>query len=208
MASGVEVSGAVEGLLDEAVLKRLLQEVGAAPGPIYGKRGKDDLKRSVSSYNNAARFTPWIVLVDLNDDAACAPALAGALLPSPAPWMVFRVVVRAVEAWLLGDGARAAAFLGVPATAIPPFPEQLEDPKRAMVDLARRSRKAQVRDDMVPRPGSGRAVGPAYTSRLVEFASDRQHGWRPPVAARSCHSLARCLSRMQQVVAKWSGNTP
>jgi hypothetical protein len=34
--------------------------------------------------------------------------------------------------------------------------------KEAMVDLARRSRRRDIREDMMPRSGSERSVGPTY----------------------------------------------
>jgi hypothetical protein len=201
MPNGVAISGAVEGLVDRAVLQCLIEHVGAVPGPIYGGTGKAQLRRQIGGYNNAARFSPWVILVDLNREAECAPPLVGTWLPDVAPQMAFRVVVRTIEAWLLGDRQRLAAFLGVGVTRVPREPETLPDPKGAMVDLARQSRRRTIRDDMVPRPASGRVVGPAYTSRLVEFATDRRHGWRPAVAARSCDSLARCVRRMRRLMA-------
>ncbi len=70
-----------------------------------------------------------------------------------------------------------------------------------MVDIARQSRRRQVRLDMVPRPSSGRVVGPAYTSRLIEFVRDIEHGWRPAEAARSSESMGRCLRAIERLVA-------
>jgi len=65
-----------------------------------------------------------------------------------------------------------------------------------LVDLARLSRRNAIRKDMVPREGSGRSVGPAYASRLVEFATGQ---WQPEAAAERCESLRRamrCLERL------------
>ena len=186
--------------MDEAVLKRLIEHVGAIPGPIHGKNGKANLRRNIRGYNNAARFSPWVVLVDLNGDAECAPPLVAHWLPHPAPQMSFRVVVREIETWVLADRDRVAAFLGVRMRQVPQDPETLDDPKRAMVELARLSRWRQIRDDMVPRPASGRSVGPAYTSRLIEFVTNRERGWRPAVAAQSSNSLIRCIERMADVM--------
>lgn len=196
----VAVSGAVEGLVDEAVVERLVEDVGAFPGPVHGKNGKPRLRARINGYNDAARFSPWIVLVDLDQEADCAPPLVRAWLPAPAPQMCFRVAVREVEAWLLADRARIARFLSVRAADVSGDPEALPDPKLALVDLARRSRRREIREDMVPRPGSGRAVGPVYTSRLIEFVTDRQRGWRPSIAARSADSLARCIQRLRSMV--------
>lgn len=195
MPARVTFSGAVEGMVDEAVLRRLTAHVDAVPGPIHGKNGKAQLRRFVNGYNNAARFSPWVVLVDLNREAQCAPELLASWLPRPAPWMSLRVVVRKVEAWLFGDRERLADLLGVKVARIPGQPEGLEDPKQTMVELVRQSRRRQIREDMAPRPASGRAVGPAYTSRLIEFVADAAIGWRPAVAAGPCPSLARCIRR-------------
>lgn len=59
MAGHVFISGAVEGMLDEAVLRRLVKEMGAMAGPIYGKNGKHFLLQKVNAYNQAARFVPF-----------------------------------------------------------------------------------------------------------------------------------------------------
>jgi hypothetical protein len=193
------ISGAVEGPVDEAVFRRLVEYVRAEAGPIHGKNGKALLQSRINGYNNAARFAPWFVLVDLDRDADCAPSFVGGWLRGRAPRMCFRVAGRAVEAWLLGDRERMAAHLHVDAARIPVAPELLDDPKRALVDLARHSRRRDIREDMVPRAGSGRTAGPAYTSRLIEFIVDRRHGWRPGIAARSADSLKRSLQCLRRL---------
>jgi hypothetical protein len=196
----VAVSGAVEGLVDEAVVGRLIHHVGAVLGPMHGKNGKTPLRARINGYNNAARFSPWIVLVDLDQEADCAPPLVGAWVPTPAPRLCFRVAVREVEAWLLADRERIARFLRVRIQEVPDAPETLPDPKQFVVELARRSRRREIRQEMVPRPGSGRAVGPAYTASLIEFVTDVRHGWRPAVAAHRADSLARCIRRLRRMV--------
>jgi hypothetical protein len=193
----VTISGAVEGPTDEAVLSRLIGEVGCYRGPIYGKMGKPFLMTRVGGYNAAARFSPWVVLVDLDSSHSCAPELRNEWLASPAPRMCFRVVVRAVEAWLLADAERFCDFFHIPRRIIPSNVESIPRPKEAVVNLIRRSRRKQIRDDMVPRPGSARQVGPAYTSRIIEYVGNAATGWRPSIAARNSISLARCLACMR-----------
>lgn len=199
MSIAAVISGAVEGPVDEAVLRRLIQELGATPGTIYGKRGKERLVQQVAAYSQAARLTPWIVLMDLDRDADCAPTLRNRLLPEPAPALCLRIAVRAVEAWLLADRERFAEYFGIALSKMPPQPEALPDPKRAVVDLARSSRRKEIRRDLVPRQESGRTVGSAYTSHLLAFIQDGQNGWRPEIAAeeaRSLRSALRCLERL------------
>jgi hypothetical protein len=94
----VTISAAAEGITDEAVVRRLILHVGAQPGTVYGKQGKQHLRTRIAGFNNAAQHMPWLVLVDLDHDADCAPPLRAKWLPAPARWMCFRVAVRAVEA--------------------------------------------------------------------------------------------------------------
>lgn len=197
---GVYISGAVEGLLDEAVLKRLITHVGAAAGPIYGKKGKSHLLRRLKGYNCAAQQTPWVVLIDLDQDADCAPPFRSETLPLPAARMCFRIVVREIETWLLADHERLARFLAVRPALIECEPERIHSAKDAISKFARHSRRREIREDMSPRPGSGRRIGPAYTSRLMEFATDENNGWRPEVAAQFCDSLARCLGCIRRLM--------
>ncbi len=194
------ISCAVEGITDEAVLSRLIREAGASIGPIYGRNGKKQLLDRANGYNHAGRISPWIVLIDLDHDADCAPTFLTSRLPAPASYMHFRIAVKEVEAWLLADRERIANFLGVALSRIPRDPEVMDDPKRVIVDLARGSRRAEIRDDMVPRPEGGRAVGTAYSSRLIEFVSNPNGGWRPDVAAQTSDSLRRCIECVRKIV--------
>ena len=190
------ISCAVEGVLDEAVLRRLASETGMRIGTVYGKRGKSHLEKRIEGFNNAARQSPWIVLVDLDRDEECAPPLRQKWLPSPATCMYFRVAVRAVEAWLMADHEKMAGFLRVPQSNIPPHPEELADPKRRLVDIAARSRSRNIREEMVPRPNSGSRVGPGYTTFLIEYV---QEHWRPRIAAQQAPSLHSCMERMREI---------
>jgi hypothetical protein len=196
------VSGAVEGVVDEAVLRRLVELAGAKLGPVYGKNGKKHLQQKINGYNHASRISQWVVLVDLDHDANCAPSLRDSWLPKSSPYMHFRVSVHAVEAWLLADRESLSAFLGVPTSRIPIDPEAESQPKRTLVELARHSRRREIREDMAPRPSSGRMVGPGYTSRLIEFVADTAAGWQPDAAARSSDSLNRCLRCLRQLAGR------
>ena len=191
----VVFSAAVEGLVDEAMLRRLVEHAGSGLGPVHGGNGKASLLQRLSGYNNAARFAPWIVLVDLDRDADCAPPFREQHLPQPALHMIFRVAVREAEAWLMSDRESLARYLSVAVARIPQRPEDEPDPKRRIVDIARNSRKRAIREDMVPRPGSGREVGPAYTSHMIEFA---QTHWRIDIATQHSDSLRRCMDRIRE----------
>jgi hypothetical protein len=187
----------VEGITDEAVVRRLLDHVGLRCGHVYGKNGKGALLKLLPNYNQAAHFTPWLTIVDLDQDAECAPPFVQKVLAAPSRHMVFRVAVRAVEAWLLADIERAAAFLSIPRTRIPLDPDAVPDPKALLVDLARQSRRKAICEDIVPREGSGSRVGPGYAGQLIEFVTATEHLWRPDIAVEHSDSLRRCMESLQ-----------
>lgn len=199
MSDGTIVSAAVEGIVDEVVVRKLILHAGGMAGDVYGKQGKAFLRRRMPGYNNAARHAPWIILLDLDDDAECAPPLRKTWLPDPAPHLCFRVAVRAIEAWLLADREKLAEFIGVAKSKLRYDPEALDNPKATMVDLARKSRRRDIQADMVPRLGSGRSVGPAYASRLIEFT---ERHWRPHVAARHADSLMRAIRCLWRLIER------
>jgi hypothetical protein len=95
----VTISAAVEGDVDEAVVRKLVQLAGGQMGTVYGKTGESALRARIKGCNNAARHSPWLVLVDLDRDAECAPPLRQSWLPILAPRLCFRIAVRQVEAW-------------------------------------------------------------------------------------------------------------
>ena len=202
----LSIATAVEGVVDDVVLRKLVAAAGGEVARVYGLNGKPSVLDNLAGYNNAARFTPWAVLVDLGDDCKCAPPCLRRWLPDPAPLMCLRISVRAVEAWLMGDRERIAKFLRVRPALVPKDPEALPHPKDALVDLARHSRLPRIRDAIVPRPASGRRVGPLYATCLMAFVQDAENGWRPEIAAATVvDSLARCLRALQQLVERASG---
>lgn len=191
----LRISVATEGPTDAAVARVLLRACGLDVGAEHGGMGKDRLDQRLPGYNRAASFAPWVVLRDLDQDAPCAPVLVTRLLPRPASRMVFRVAVRKVEAWLLADHEGMSRFLGVPPASFPSSPDSRIDPKHDLVGLARKGRR-ELRADMAPRPGHVVKVGPAYTSRLIEFA---ERHWNPERAAKRSDSLRRCLVALRRL---------
>jgi len=94
------LSAAVEGIVDQAVVERLIEELGFSVYSFQGLKGKPFLKARIKAFNSAARFSPWLVVVDL-DSTECAPRLRTEWLTSPSRLVRFRIAVRAIEAWLI-----------------------------------------------------------------------------------------------------------
>ena len=81
--------------------------------------------------------------------------------------------------------------------------DDLDNPKRDLVDLCRRSRRSEVKDAMVPRSVGGRLVGPEYASRIISFV---QRAWDPEGAARRSPSLRKPMASLRAFVDRgvWS----
>lgn len=187
------ISVVVEGTTDEIVFTRIFHYVGIDHYRVMGKNGKEDILKKLSNYNHAAQHSNWLVCVDLDNSAECAPEFVADKLPIPAENMIFRVAVRSIESWLLADHTRFAAYLRIADANIPRQPDTLLNPKVSLINLVRRSHRTQLREDIVPRDGSGAQVGPGYVSRIGEFAIDQ---WRPEIAAENSPSLRKCIDAL------------
>lgn len=196
MPAQPQVTVAVEGDLDERIARRLVAEAGGDVARVYGRRGKEWLRQQIGGYRNASMRSPWFVLVDL-DSGECPPRLREEWgIAADMRGMCFRVAVRAVESWLLADRDGLARLLGVARGGLPDRPDAAPDPKRALIDAARRSRRSRVRDAILPRPGARQ--GPLYTATLGRFADER---WSPAAAAELSPSLASCRRRLSEFLA-------
>ena len=190
----------VEGTLDEAVVRKMLDISSLIAGSFY-LESLPAFRTRLKAYNRAAQHSTWFALCDLDDDD-CAPARVQSYLPDRAVGMCFRVAVTAVEAWLLADRANMARFLCVSGDMIDPQPEQLAAPKSHLVSLARRSRSRAIREGLVPAAGDSRRVGPEYTLPMSEFVRER---WCPQRAAERSPSLRGAMDRCRSlaVTGRW-----
>lgn len=198
----IPINLAVEGTLDEQVLRKILRQAGRgyAIGTTHGHRGFGYLRRTIHGFNCAAKGTPFAVLTDL-DKETCPAALIRAWLPQPKhPNLIFRVAVREVEAWLLAHREAIARFLGIREELVPRDVDALEDPKKTLLELARQSRSRGLREAIVPHRGSTATIGPDYNGRLAIFV--RKH-WDATSAARCSPSLARAVRRIGEFQPVW-----
>ncbi len=160
------------------------------------------LRRRMRDFNQIALYqNPVLVLADLDSLEDCAvnrvTALTGRI--SLSPNLLVRIAVLEVEAWILADRSSIANWLGIATTKVPQSVETLIDPKRALVELAGRSRSRGLRESIAPQSvrGSSR-TGPRYNGALGEFVI--QH-WNPEVARRNSPSLDRAIMRIAELAA-------
>lgn len=194
-----EIALATEDELSEVVGFRLVGEVGQALriGLRFRKGGQGYLKANIGKFCEIARYTPVILFTDL-DRTECPPTLLRAWVgDQPLPeHFVFRVAVRETESWLLADREALADFLGVALNRVTQSPDELADPKEALLALIRGCRNRGLKRDLLPEAGSSSKIGLGYNAVLGSFV---RTNWNVDRAAANSPSLARAKLRIKQL---------
>jgi hypothetical protein len=199
MTNPIPINLAVEDALSEAIIRQILRESQRdfVVGKCYNRGGYGYLKKTIRGFNNAAKGTPYLVLTDL-DKKECPLALIEEWLPQAKhPNLLFRIAVREVESWVLGDRETFAKFLGIKKELIPQEVDDLEDPKKKLIDLARKSKK---KVGIVPAKGSTAKIGPDYNGQLIDFVNNY---WQVERAALSSPSLQRAYDAILTFEPTW-----
>ncbi|HRI28022.1 MAG TPA: DUF4276 family protein [Chitinophagales bacterium] len=158
----------------------------------YPANGYGYIKSNINGFNQASIATPFFVLTDL-DNYPCPPELILDWITAPLhPNFIFRIAVKEVEAWLLADIEGFSEFTGVSQANFPANPELENDPKQTLINLARRSRRRDVREDIVP-INNNATIGPNYNERLMQFVSDF---WNLERAIGRSTSLQRAFNKL------------
>lgn len=184
---------ATEDALSEAVAETLLRQTG---GHVVQRRirrnGYGYLKTRIGAFNQMAKTVMPVLLVTDLDRWTCPPELIADWLPSGSdPRLLFRVAVRETESWLLADRHAFAEFLGIPTVVVPERPDDLVDPKAALLKLVRKAKRRDLKQDILPARGVSFPVGLGYNDRLIRFVRE---GWDSRRAAQVSVSLARAVA--------------
>jgi hypothetical protein len=196
----VSVQLVVEGPSDIPVATKLVEDAGLEVATVLDMRGCEALDESLSGFNQAAKLSPWVVIRDLDLEASCAPEFLRRRSFRPSTWMSFRIAVRELESWLLADAEALAEFLFIAKTAVPSDPDLEQDPKRALVNLARQSTKKLIREGMTPKPGRAGMVGPLYQSMVIDFSVNH---WSLSRAVRRSPSLRQARRSVWDLARRW-----
>ncbi len=151
--------------------------------------GITKLLPNLARYAEQARHVQPVVCV-ADTDGKCAAQLVLQWRPTHAPAsFVLRLAIIEAESWVLADSEALATFFAVPQGKIPDRPDELPDPKRVVLELARRSNHRVIRNEVVSkldpsRPGTG------YNLHLANFV--RTH-WNAARASARSPSLARAV---------------
>lgn len=203
MSVSIPIGIVVEDSLSDEVVRVLLERSGRpyCIGTTYGLSGYGYIRSRVSGFNNAAKGMPYFVLTDL-DFHECASKLMNDWLPKGCHGnLLFRIAVREVEAWLLGDHVSLAEFLGIRQELIPNEVDVVPDPKRTLVALASKSRYRSLRSGIVPKAGSTSKQGPDYNGSLIRFV---RNIWRPEEAMLRSPSLAKTIGAISKFAPRYS----
>ena len=151
--------------------------------------------------NAGAQFgKPVLALRDLDRDSPCAPALVAKLLPTRNPRMLLRVCVREAETWLLADRDAYAKYCGVKAGLLPHVPDELDDPKRTILELVLAGKARKLAAHL--KEGRSRSV-PDWALLGEWHSGFAEEYWDPQRAAESGRSpsLSRSFERLVRFIA-------
>ena len=197
----IPINFVYEDELSEFAMTKLVNSFGNKYyiGNLYNGGGFGYIKKNINGFNEASIATPFFVLTDL-DNGICPLSLIDEWLKHPKkPNLIFRVAVREVEAWILADIEGFSHFLGISQTHFPADPESIADPKALLIQLAGRSRKRDVREDIIPINANAK-IGPNYNGRLMEFVLGE---WNINRAKDRSDSLSRafnCIENFKYVI--------
>ena len=191
-----------EDVLSEAVLKKMLKQSQRpfSVGHCLNQRGNDKIKKNISGFNNAAKGMPYLVLTDL-DNADCPLVILSEWLTQPKhPNLLFRIAVKEVEAWLLAHREAFAQFLGISVDLIPGDADRIPDPKQLLINLAKKSRKRDLREAIVSEPNSTAKIGKDYNGQLIHFVNE---SWQVASAQTNSPSLKRAMNALINFQPTW-----
>ena len=157
----------VEDRLSENILRKAVQHCGSNVGNCYKKNGCAYIDGKIRAFNNASKYSPFIVIRDL-DKYDCAPMLIKTLIANKNNNLILRIAVRESETWLLADKKNFSKYLGISENSIPDDVENIRNPKEYLIDIARKAKKS-IREDIVPERGTIAKYGKNYNGCL-EFS--------------------------------------
>lgn len=160
--------------------------------PTINTKGVTKLMARIPRYIKQARYVQPVVCVADTDGQCVKCMLAKCGLASPPDTFHLRLAVTEAESWVLADRNCFARHFGVSLNKIPPYVDNIQDPKSLLLTLVAKSSVKLYRNEMVSpqdptRPGSG------YNLHLCAFVRD---AWSAQRARTASSSLKRSLARL------------
>ncbi len=179
-----------EDLLCCALGERLVKDVLGVPlarEPI-NTGGRTQLEANLGNYAKRAGLGPVLCIAD--SDGRCVKSILDQKLTFPRPpSFALRYAVAEAECWIMADTDTFAAFLGVSSARLSRNPEQLPDPKAALLALAGTSRHRRVRDRLVS-PMNPAKPSAEYNLTLRDYILKSWRQLKPRVLLRASIELS------------------
>lgn len=180
--------------LGEKLVTDCLPDWQLSARPIDTKGVTKLIPALVRYQEQAQHIQPVLCIADT--DRKCAVELLAAWLPRPHhERLLLRLAVTEAESWLIADREGFADAFQVPLNKLPQNPDEVDDPKRTVLTLARRSKQRLIRDEVVS-AGDPSKQGTGYNTHLRNFVLDR---WSAHRAAQISPSLRRAMNRLSML---------
>ncbi|WP_156810469.1 hypothetical protein [Pseudoxanthomonas sp. GW2] len=187
----------VEGITDEYFVRECYRRLGIEVGTVFGKRGVGYVVSRAEGFAVRGQYSPILILADFMDvDGACPPVARRELVANDYPLTLVRLAVNEIESWLLASRRELARYLGVSLDRVPEVPDDVVDPKRELVNIARDSRKPRIREIFVPKEGCSSVVGIGYVDGFQEFLTTH---WSLESAVENSPSFRKFVDRSREL---------
>lgn len=186
---------AVEDSLSETVARKILSQSdnNYFINNCLCRSGAGYLKAKINDFNKAASTLPFFVLTD--QDRGCPPDKIQNWLNHKAnPNLIFRIAVMEIESWVMAHRIAFAKFLSIPLNHIPMNTDTVNDPKKLLISLAKKSKLKYLTQDIIPKTGSTATIGPNYNACISNFI---RNNWNVHEAINHSESLFRAFKKIQ-----------
>lgn len=188
---------ATEDELSEFLGEKLIKEANTTLNVTLRLRkgGFGYLKSKLPSLCSLSKSQPVILFTDL-DNAECPVKLISHWMNGmeKPQGLLFRVVVREIESWVLADHKAFSAYFGISQAKLPSDPDSLPNPKAALLKLIGGSRR-EIKDAMIAKKGALAIQGVGYNTVLVDFIKT---SWSSIRAQERSKSLKKAFIRINE----------
>lgn len=179
--------------LGQQLLAQVLPSWKLSRAPI-NTRGITKLTPEIPRYVEQSRHVQPVLCI-ADTDNVCPVDWLAKWVPHGCPEAFFlRLAVPEAESWVLADRHGISEFFRVSVAQVHTDPEQLSDPKREVLRLAKKSKIRQIREEVVSSTDSSKQ-GSGYNVHLGVFV---RQTWNALRAAERSSSLRRAIRRLTE----------
>lgn len=153
-------------------------------------------KAKIAALNQVAARMPVFMLAD-GDQDNCVVNQRNSWMPAKAhKHLILRLAVREAESWILADHEGFGKFAELSTAALPGLPDDIRDPKEALIGFIGKSKRRVLREEMLPAKHARAKIGLGYNLHLTDFV---QQQWDAKRASERSPSLARSLRSLERI---------